>query len=110
HHGAEGVGVVYFGGWQTPQKKRIKSTKWTTVCASPGSTSVIVDGQNVGTAKTDSFHNQDLVINRGKYGAEKSDFAVMEVITWNYILTKREMEEASTYLMKKLMVGGEKDM
>ena len=108
HHGA-GVGLSYANGWQTPTGLRKKSTKWVTTCASPGAKYVFVDGVDVGTRKTDYYLDQHLEINGRLWHKEKSDWAVAELIAWNYILTREQMKEASTYLMKKLMVGGEMD-
>ncbi|CAE7654969.1 Aebp1, partial [Symbiodinium necroappetens] len=107
-HHAVGVGLAYSHGWQTATGLRQKSTKWLTMCASPGAKYVFVDGVDVGTQKTDHYVDQHLLINSGPI-VEKSDWAVAELITWNYILTREEMKEASTYLMKKLMVGGQMD-
>ncbi|CAE7198810.1 xlrs1 [Symbiodinium natans] len=109
HHAGD-AGVVFFDGtWQTKKTGQRMSTKWTTICASPGAPYVFVDGINVGTASSDSFTDQSIVINSGFVADQVSNWAVMEVMTWNYVLTEKQMEDASTYLMKKLMVGAAED-
>ncbi|CAE7225405.1 Rs1, partial [Symbiodinium natans] len=65
----------------------------------------LVDGADISIA--DPKHaggDQRLVINTGQHH-EYSDWAVMELMTWNYGLSLEEMKEAAEYLSKKVGAG-----
>jgi len=103
-------GVAHAEGWLTHHTRAYRSTKWVVMCASPGASYTMVDGMKVGTGKTDRYTDQSLMINKGKHGkSQKSHWAVMELITWDYVLSESDMRAASQYLLKKLNVGNTGD-
>ncbi|CAE7465007.1 Rs1 [Symbiodinium sp. CCMP2456] len=105
HGGFTGVAHAD-GGWLTGHTRAYMSTKWVVMCTSPGATYTMVDGLKVGTGKTDQYTDQSLMINKGVHGSkQKSHWAVMELITWDYVLSESEMRTVSQYLLKKMNVG-----
>merc|ERR1712194_335577 len=55
----------------------------------------------MGTA-TGGAGDQSLFVNAGRYGNEKSDFAIAELVVWPRGLTDEEMRRASDHLMNRI--------
>ena len=105
HHGQR-VGVAHYNTWVTPYEVSTRNTDWLVMCGNnKGVVYVGNERRNIAIC-LGHLHNADfhLYINEGFTG-EASDFAVMEVITWNRALSDYEMWTSMEYLNWKLQVG-----
>ena len=104
HHGHR-TGVAHYSTWVTPYEVP-SSTDWLVMCGNnKGVVYVGNERRNIairhGVLHSEDFH---LYINEG-FTNEASDFAVMEVITWNRALSEDEMWTSMEYLNWKLEAG-----
>lgn len=102
------VGLAHYDRWVTPDTGMMTqgSQEWVIVCGTNGAPLVLVNGKNVGTGSSPGGGTRSLTINVGGCcGAERSDWAVMEIMTWNRALSVGEMEAVTTYLRAKMHVG-----
>ena len=101
-------GVAFYQKWVTAQNTNPNANEWVVLCGTNGAQRVYsgMSGSivNVATAQGSAFSEYTgLSINHDEN--DKSDFAVMEVITWDRVLTDEEMKASVQYLMWKLRVG-----
>ncbi|CAE7816266.1 unnamed protein product, partial [Symbiodinium microadriaticum] len=111
-HWATRTGVAYYNGWLTDDQRNIDVMDWVVLCGTNGAQRAF-DGSSPGTPANIADHNPHppvaftetipLYINHG--ADEKSDFAVMEVITWDRVLSEAEMVATVDYLKWKLRAG-----
>lgn len=100
-HWSGRAGVAHYDGWIGGYGKRVNpADNWVLLCGT--SQTVLLNGKKIGTRKNHIKGGQSVSINSGRYGNEKSDFGVAEVITWNRALSEKEMQDASTYLQNIL--------
>ena len=118
-HWHEYAGIAYYQNWVSTDESQLANTKntmsfdWVVLCGtngaqrlyelqgSPGTATNIAVNRVINTHPSDST----LYVNGGYYGSETSDFAVMEVITWDRALSDAEMTASVDYLKWKLRVG-----
>jgi len=97
----------YTHGWNTGHQRNEGSKDWLVMCGTNGAARVYIGGSGDPTniANGHNLHAitnpSNLGINNGRY-SEVSDFAVMEVITWNRALSDDEMKKSMKYLQSKL--------
>ena len=95
------TGKAYYDGWKTNTVKTVRVLNWGVMCGTnAGSQLKLSNGVDVGT-DTGGHGNVTLQVNQGNYANQKSDFAIAEVVVWDRGLSKREMCEASGYLLKR---------
>jgi len=102
HWGGQ-TGVAHYNSWVTHHARSPRSTDWIVMCGNnKGVVYVGKDAKNI-AVRHGHLHNADfhLYINEG-FTNEASDFAVMEVITWNRALSEDEMWTSMEYLNWKL--------
>ncbi|CAE7250862.1 unnamed protein product [Symbiodinium natans] len=107
------VGVAYYGDWVTYPYHHRYDMNWMVMCGTNKAKLVYSGLKNFGDynfAASKSRHEtfpDSVVINAGYKAGEDSvsDFAVMEVITWDRALAQSEMESAIRYLKWKLQAG-----
>ena len=110
HHNGH-AGVAYYNGWLTSDQRHKDVSDWVVLCGTNGAQRAF-DGFSSGapaniasqsTAPVKFTETIPLYINNG--WDEKSDFAVMEVITWDRVLSEAEMVATVDYLKWKLRAG-----
>eukprot|EP00931_Biecheleriopsis_adriatica_P036495 TRINITY_DN21019_c2_g1_i1.p1 TRINITY_DN21019_c2_g1~~TRINITY_DN21019_c2_g1_i1.p1 ORF type:complete len:2152 (+),score=426.31 TRINITY_DN21019_c2_g1_i1:129-6584(+) len=102
-HSAGKAGVVCSG-----QTSSLTPEDWVVVCDTSKSSSILVNGDEVSRAdcpRAQLQANQHLVINHGAKWDKTSNWAVMEVIVWNRVLSQTELSRASSYLKNKVAEG-----
>jgi hypothetical protein len=94
------------GGWRTIKANAIQnmSTNWLVFCSQNAPPDkVYANGQSVGISSTSTRISQfEIGVNDqtiGQYGAEKSDFAIMEVTVWSRALSEVEIQTVSSLYM-----------
>ena len=111
-HWSNRAGVAYYTGWLTSHERNIDVTDWVVLCGTNGAQRAF-DGLSSGTPANIASQSTTpgkftetipLYINHGGVD-EKSDFAVMEVITWDRVLSEGEMVATVDYLKWKLRAG-----
>lgn len=96
------VGVANYDKWVTPQTGS-KGTQWAVMCGTNADALVMFNGKNRATDISPGGGLRALTINHGGVcGFEQSHWAVLEVMSWNRPLSRREMKAASKYLMRKV--------
>ncbi|CAE7298256.1 unnamed protein product, partial [Symbiodinium sp. CCMP2456] len=111
-HWARQAGVAYYNGWLTSDSRTLDVEDWVVLCGTNGAQRAF-DGFSSGTPANIAAHNPHppvkftetipLYINHG--WDEKSEFHVMEVITWDRVLSEAEMVATVDYLKWKLRAG-----
>ena len=110
HHNGH-AGVAFYNGWLTSDQRHKDVSDWVVLCGTNGAQRAF-DGFSSGapaniasqsTAPVKFTETIPLYINNG--WDEKSDFAVMEVITWDRVLSEAEMVATVDYLKWKLRAG-----
>ncbi|CAE7204499.1 unnamed protein product [Symbiodinium sp. KB8] len=108
-HWSNRVGVIHYNTWLTPKERNPNVQDWLVLCGTNGATRAF-DGMSSGTptniatkAPKKFTETIPLYVNHGY--DEKSDFAVMEVITWDRVLSEKEMLVTVDYLKWKLRAG-----
>ncbi|CAE7688814.1 unnamed protein product, partial [Symbiodinium pilosum] len=99
------AGVCHYGEWNTPHDGS-STTDWVVLCGSNGHK--VFDGSknNIAISNGHGFDREyHLKVNPQDGFKEFSDFGVMEVITWNRVLSDAEMMTTIDYLQKKLKLG-----
>lgn len=97
------VCVAHYDGWQTAPYMDAADTNWAVICGTNAAPLVLCNGRNVATGNTNAGGSRSVTINQGGCcGGERSDFGVMEVITWNRALSSQEMWKMHDYLTAKL--------
>ncbi|OLP80195.1 hypothetical protein AK812_SmicGene39424 [Symbiodinium microadriaticum] len=109
-HWRNHVGVIHYNGWVTEHERNPNVLDWLVLCGTNGATRAF-DGlssdtpTNIATKEPKKFTGTiPLYVNHGREH-EKSDFAVMEVITWDRVLSQEEMLATVDYLKWKLRAG-----
>ena len=104
------MGVIHYNGWVTEHERNPNVLDWLVLCGTNGATRAF-DGlssdtpTNIATKEPKKFTGTiPLYVNHGREH-EKSDFAVMEVITWDRVLSQEEMLATVDYLKWKLRAG-----
>ena len=108
-HWSNRVGVIHYDTWVTSNERNPNVLDWLVLCGTNGATRAF-DGMssgtptNIATKAPKKFTGTiPLYVNHGY--DEKSDFAVMEVITWDRVLSEEEMLATVDYLKWKLSAG-----
>jgi len=108
-HTRTGV-AMYDGVWRSRQWNRNMGTvQWIVLCGSNGGSDILHDGLPVTAfprappTNMVAPLNRTLAVNMNQTAA--SDFAIMEVMVWNRVLTNAEMSAVTTYLQCKLRTG-----
>ena len=110
-HHQKNVGVAWYKtAWLTAKERNPKgSMDWVVLCGTNGAKraydSMTLNLKNVAEKGTfGKFSStQEIFVNKGS-GA-KTDFGVMELITWDRVLTEQEMKDSVQYLKWKLRAG-----
>ncbi|CAE8653537.1 unnamed protein product, partial [Polarella glacialis] len=105
HWGGQ-AGVAYYQEWVTPSSNKGPSMDWLVFCGTNGDQQVYDGMKNIATKAAKKGGNQNLKAN-GCASSGNSDFAVMEVITWDRALSQKEFETATQYLQWRLRVGAQ---
>ena len=111
-HWARTAGVAYYNGWLTSDSRTLDVGDWVVLCGTNGAQRAF-DGFSPGTPANIAALSPyppvpftetiPLYINHG--WDEKSEFHVMEVITWDRVLSEAEMVATVDYLKWKLRAG-----
>ncbi|CAE7240735.1 unnamed protein product, partial [Symbiodinium natans] len=104
-HWKGNTGVVFYNGWLTPDSRNKNVEDWVVLCGTNDAQRA-VDGNktNIATGSGKKFSKTiPMYVNHGY--DERSDFDVMEVITWDRGLSEEEMRATVDYLNWKLRVG-----
>ena len=118
-HWRDFSGIAYYQDWVSTPDSQLQSTKskmifdWVVLCGTNGAQRLYELQGSPGTPKNVAKHqarlshpsDSTLYVNGGYHGEEASDFAVMEVITWDRALSDDEMKASVEYLKWKLRVG-----
>lgn len=110
YNGRVGI-AVYDDVLRTFEHRNVGSTHWLVFCGSNGGGSVFDGTMQVHVNQRGHRGGNDdgyrkLMINRPQIPQNlKSNFAVMEVITWNRVLSDHEMSNAAVYLLWRLRNG-----
>jgi len=99
------TGVCHYGhGWNTPHQNP-PNTNWLIMCGSSDATQAVYENgvalPLVGSARAG---NQNIWVNGGSHGGERSDWGVAEIITWDRVLTVTEIEQVSLAMRTELGV------
>jgi len=103
------TGVTYYQEWTTDHNRHHGVEDWVVLCLCGTNNQQVYDGRDPSTniatkGKGKAFTNDEhLYVNRGH--AEWSAFGVMEIITYNRQLTKKEIQATIEYLKWKLENG-----
>ena len=102
HYSGE-VGVAAYDGFKTRSRGSVSpDTDWLVMCGTnDGSQLKLANGVDVGTAGG-GRGDVSLIVNAGDFYAEKSDFAIAEVIAWPRGLSAEEMNRVSEHLIERL--------
>ena len=100
------TGVTYYQEWTTKRDRPHGVEDWVVLCGT--NNQQVYDGRdpstNIATSQGKAFtKDEHLYVNRGH--AEWSAFGVMEIITYNRQLTKKEIQTTIEYLKWKLENG-----
>jgi len=100
------TGVTYYQEWTTKRDRPHGVEDWVVLCGT--NNQQVYDGRdpstNIATSQGKAFtKDEHLYVNRGH--AEWSAFGVMEIITYNRQLTKKEIQATIEYLKWKLENG-----
>lgn len=100
-HWANRAGVAHYDGWLggAPTDRVGNKDDWVVLCGT--SQKIILHGKVVASRGNHVAGSQGVAINTG----ENSDWAVAEIITWNRVLSDKEMQDATVYLQKVLDGG-----
>ena len=100
---------MFYNAWVTPKTAYKNALDWLVLCGTNGASRAF-DGMssgtptNIATGSAKKFSDTvPLYVNHG--ADQKSDFAVMEVITWDRVLSEAEMLATVDYLKWKLRAG-----
>ena len=112
-HWGGSSGVAFYQAWVTPSGKNLATYDWVVLCGSNGASTKLYElqgspGEPVSIAIGSGLEqpsDSTLYVNEGYQDNELSDFAVMEVITWDRALSDDEMKASVNYLKWKLRVG-----
>ena len=112
-HWGGSSGVAFYQAWVTPSGKNLATYDWVVLCGSNGASTKLYElqgspGEAVSIAIGSGLEqpsDSTLYVNEGYQDNELSDFAVMEVITWDRALSDDEMKASVNYLKWKLRVG-----
>ena len=113
-HWSNNAGVAYYQGWLTPDNRYKNTRDWVVLCGTNGANraydAMSADSTvNIGTEGKQSQFSETIpmLVNHGRGGVydERSDFGVMEVITWDRVLSEDEMLASLEYLKWKLRAG-----
>ena len=111
-HWSRQAGVAYYNGWLTSYSRTVDVMDWVVLCGTNGAQRAF-DGFSSGTPANIASQSTTpvkftetipLYINHGGVD-EKSEFQVMEVITWDRVLSEEEMVATVDYLKWKLRAG-----
>ena len=105
-------GVAFYQNWLTPHEKNLATYDWVVLCGCNGASTKVYElqgspGEPVSIAIRSGLEqpsDSTLFVNAG-HQEELSDYAVMEVITWDRALSDDEMKASVNYLKWKLRVG-----
>ena len=97
-HWRGSAGVAYYNGWQIGSSSTLSDVdSWLVFCGQNGGSGYFrTNGATVATS-TSGSGSQKLCVNTGAYN-ELSDWAVAEIMTWDYALSLSEIEKAEAYL------------
>ncbi|CAE7232846.1 unnamed protein product [Symbiodinium sp. CCMP2592] len=102
HGHADGqAGSVFYGGqWVRDEKNLTGTRSWIALCASNQHEYIFLDGVEVPAKFAGGGGNTAIGVNDGPED-EHSDWAVAEVMTWDRVLTRSEMNDVQNYLRAK---------
>ncbi|CAE7244822.1 unnamed protein product [Symbiodinium pilosum] len=101
HGHAEGqAGSVFYGQMVHDEKNLTGTRNWIALCASNQHEFVFLDGMEIAAKFAGSGGKTVVGINDGP-AEEHSDWAVAEILTWDRVLTRYEMNEVQNYLRAK---------
>jgi len=101
-------GVCFYEGWKTTDNNKTTLDNWLCFIGKNGGTTrnnILVDGISAGT-NNGGDGNDELRINLGANGGEKSDWALGCVMIWDRHLLNDEMLELSKIIQSNLTNGG----
>ena len=104
------AGVAYYGdgsGWQVSASSIVSdASAWILFCAQNGGDGYFRANGLTEAQSTSGVGNERLCVNTGSYhSSEVSDWAVAEIITWDYALSLEEIQEVEAHLSNKSSIA-----